>query len=117
MNSGAGHGSRYSWSMEQHDGAASWTFLSNHACVLAVVAADPDIRVRDIALRTGITERAAHEILRQLVDGGFLVVEKHGRRNHYRVEADQPMRRPQHRARHVSELLAALVGTGAGPEA
>src|SRR5262249_24208934 len=93
------------------EGSGAWTFLSNHAVVLSLVSSDPDIRVRDIASRAGITERSTHEILRQLVDGGFVVVEKHGRRNHYHVEAEQHLRHPLHRSRQVGELIAALVGS------
>jgi len=103
--------------MELLDDSGGWTFLSNHALVLTLVAADPDLRVRDIALRAGITERSAHEILKQLTDAGFLIVAKHGRRNHYQVVADRPLRHPLHRSRHVSELLAVLVGTDARGEA
>ncbi len=97
--------------LEAADVSGGWTFLSNHACVLALVASDPDLRVREIALRTGITERSAHEILRQLVVGGFLIVEKRGRRNHYRVMSHRPLRHPMYRSRPVGALIATLVGT------
>ena len=54
--------------------AESWTFLTNHAHVLLAIAAEPEIRVRDIAERVGITERAAHRIVAELVDAGCLTV-------------------------------------------
>ncbi len=44
-----------------------WDFLTNHAHVLVCVAHDPGIRPRDIAAAVGITERAAHRILSELV--------------------------------------------------
>ena len=40
-----------------------WTFLSNHAHVLVTLAQDPAILIREIAARTGITERAVTNIL------------------------------------------------------
>ena len=45
-----------------------WDFLTNHAHVLTCAAHDPGIRLRDIAAAVGITERAAHRILSELVE-------------------------------------------------
>jgi len=63
----------------------AWRLLSNHMYVLFCVAREPDMRVRNIAESVGITERATHTILRDLVDGGYVEVERSGRRNHYRL--------------------------------
>ncbi|HQR25422.1 MAG TPA: winged helix-turn-helix domain-containing protein [Nocardioides sp.] len=62
-----------------------WTFLSNHGHVLVVLARDPDARMRDVAMSVGITERAVQEIVRHLVDQGYLHRTKVGRRNRYDV--------------------------------
>ncbi|HEY3587342.1 MAG TPA: winged helix-turn-helix domain-containing protein, partial [Myxococcaceae bacterium] len=45
---------------------ATWTFLTNHAHVLLCVWEDSEARVRDIATRVGITERAVQRILQEL---------------------------------------------------
>jgi DNA-binding MarR family transcriptional regulator len=50
-----------------------WDFLTNHAHVLVCVAQDPGIRLRDIAAAVGITERAAHRIISELVGEGYMV--------------------------------------------
>jgi predicted transcriptional regulator len=63
----------------------SWRLLTNHMYVLLCVAREPDIRVRDISLAVGITERATTAILRDLVEGGYISVARVGRRNSYRV--------------------------------
>ena len=63
----------------------SWTFFTNHFHVLLVVARHPDARLRTVADEVGITERAAHRILADLAEEGYLTVTKHGRRNHYRL--------------------------------
>ena len=84
---------------------ASWTFLSNHSHVLLCIASDPQIRGRDIAERVGITERSAQSIIADLVDAGYLTREKVGRRNHYEVHADQPLRHPVEQGNPVAELL------------
>lgn len=85
-----------------------WTFLSNHAHVLICIARDPDVRLRDIADEVGITERAVHRLIADLVDDGFLTVTKEGRRNHYAVNAERPLRHPIESHRTVADLLSLL---------
>jgi predicted transcriptional regulator len=73
------------------------------------VAHDPGIRLRDIAAAVGITERAAHRILSQLVEEGYVLRERKGRRNRYQVVAGRPMRHPLVEQREVGELLEVLI--------
>jgi DNA-binding MarR family transcriptional regulator len=89
--------------------ARRWDFLTNHAHVLLCVAHDPGIRLRDIAAAVGITERAAHKILSDLVDEGYVTRERNGRRNHYEVKPDLPLRHPLVQEREVGDLLAVLL--------
>lgn len=63
----------------------AWRLLTNHMYVLLCVAREPDIRVREVALAVGITERTAQTILRDLVADGFVEVSRIGRRSRYRV--------------------------------
>jgi DNA-binding IclR family transcriptional regulator len=86
-----------------------WTFLTNHAHVLVVVARDPEARLRDIADRVGITERSAHAIVHDLVEAGYLRRERIGRRNRYRLEEALPLRHPVERGTRVADLLASVV--------
>jgi len=86
----------------------SWTFLTNHAHVLNCIAADPDTRLRDVAVRVGITERAAQLIVADLVNAGYLTRTRVGRRNHYEVHPNIPLRHPIERSHEIGELLAAL---------
>jgi DNA-binding MarR family transcriptional regulator len=68
------------------DGAApGWTFLSNHGHVLVCIAGDADLRLRDIASRVGITERAVFSIVNDLEADGYLTRIHVGRRNRYGV--------------------------------
>lgn len=69
-----------------------WTFLSNHGHVLVSLARDPDARMRDVADAVGITERAVQQIVRALVDEGYLHKEKVGRRNRYTVAQEAHFR-------------------------
>ena len=86
----------------------SWTFLTNHAHVLICLRIDPTLRVRDLAERVGITERAAHRILADLARSDYLAKERKGRRTRYRLNLDHPMRHPLERSRPVGDLLKAL---------
>lgn len=94
--------------MDSIDSPRPWTFLTNHAHVLVTLAADPEIRVRDLADRVGITERAALRILRDLEVAAFIHRERDGRRTHYRLRLDRPMRHPIESARPVRVLVDAL---------
>ena len=88
----------------------AWDFLTNHAHVLVCVARDPGIRLRVIADAVGITERAAHRILSELVADGYVLREREGRRNRYQVVAKLPLRHPLVEEGEVGDLLAVLVG-------
>jgi DNA-binding IscR family transcriptional regulator len=66
----------------------SIAFLSNPAHVLAMIAAEPQIRLRDVALRIGITERAVQRIVADLEREGLLSRSRQGRRNRYEVRRD-----------------------------
>jgi DNA-binding transcriptional ArsR family regulator len=87
---------------------ADWTFFTNHAHVLLCIARDPEIRVRDLAIRVGITERAAQRIVADLVDAGYVERSRDGRRNRYRVRDDLPLRHPVEQPHRVGEVLAVL---------
>ncbi len=90
---------------------AGWTFLTNHAHVLVCIAADPEVRLRDVAARVGITERAAGAIVRDLEEAGYLTRDKVGRRNRYEIHSDRPFRHPIERDHQVDELLALILGS------
>jgi hypothetical protein len=94
---------------------ASWTFLTNHARVLLCVARDPGVRLRDIAASLDITERSAFGIITDLVEAGYVVKEKEGRRNRYHIQAHLPLPEPDGRQRTIGEVLALL--SSAGPTA
>ena len=91
---------------------ATWTFLSNHAHVLLLLADDPELVMRDIAARVGITERAVQRILGELERDGYITRSRVGRRNVYVVHEDRPLRHPIVAHRTVRELLGLVVVAG-----
>jgi DNA-binding Lrp family transcriptional regulator len=88
-----------------------WSLLTNHARVLACLARDPEVRLRDIATTLGITERSAHGIVADLAEAGYVLKEKAGRRNRYQIQAHLPLREATTRDRTIGEVVTLLVGT------
>ncbi len=86
----------------------SWTLFTNHAHVLVCIAQDPDLRLREVADQVGITERAAQRIVAELEEAGFLTHERIGRRNHYEVMLETPLRHPIEAHVSIGEVLETL---------
>ena len=85
-----------------------WRFVTNHAHVLECIAADPGMRLREIAASVGITERTAAHIVNDLEQAGYLTKTRNGRRNRYEVHGELPLRHPKHRHRTVGDLIRFL---------
>ena len=89
--------------------------MTNYSHVLLVIAAEPEIRLREVAALVGITERATQRIVADLIEAGYLAAEKIGRRNRYSIHADQRLRHPVEHENRVSALLAMMRPDGSGP--
>lgn len=87
-----------------------WAFLTNHARVLICIAHDPGIRLREIGDAVGITERAAHRIVVELADAGYISRERTGRRVRYTINAHLPLPDPLAREQKIGDLLTILAG-------
>ena len=88
---------------------AQWSFLTNHARVLVCIAHDPGMRLRDIAGTLHITERRTHTIITDLTDAGYVIKNKDGRRNSYRIQPHLPLPEAITQQRTIGEVLDALV--------
>ena len=91
------------------DEVSEWEFLTNHAHVLLCVAREPDTRLRHIADCVGITERATHRIISDLVQAGYLTKHRLGRRSYYEVHPDLPLRHPIEGGHRVGEIFGPLL--------
>ena len=85
-----------------------WSFLTSHAQVLLCIADDPRARLRDVGERVGITERAAHRIVGELEDSGYVTRTREGRRNRYTIHSHVALPDALARDRPVSDLLEVL---------
>ena len=86
-----------------------WSFLTNHAYVLYCVARQPGIRLVEIAASVGIRERAAHRIVAELEEAGYLTRHRMGARNFYEIHPDLPLRHELGRNLEIGDLLALLL--------
>jgi len=93
--------------------SAEWTFLTNHARALVCIAHDEGLRLRDLADSLGVTERTVFGIVGDLTEAGYVVKEKVGRRNRYRVQHNLPLRQTVGREPTIGELLELLVDSSA----
>jgi DNA-binding IclR family transcriptional regulator len=93
--------------------APGWAFLTNHARVLVCIGHDPGVRLRDIGERVGITERAAHRIVAELVGAGYITRKRNGRRNRYTINVHLPLPDAIAREQSVGALLEILTETPA----
>ena len=89
----------------------NWTFVTNHAVVLLMVARNPRSTLRELAAVVGITERSVSSIIADLEAGGYVTSERVGRGRHYELNRALPLRHPIAAIHSVGELLAALGDT------
>jgi predicted transcriptional regulator len=85
-----------------------WRFLTNHTCAMVCIADDPGVRLREIAVALDITERSAYTIVSELIDVGYVIKEKHGRRNHYQIQGQMPLRESVGREQTIGDILDVL---------
>jgi len=102
---------------ERRGAGEGWTFFTNHAYVLLCVAREPDVRIRTVAQCAGITERAVQRIVSELVEAGYLIKHRLGRRNFYEVQPHMPLRRPLDSEHEIGESLRVLLDRADGERA
>jgi len=86
-----------------------WGFMTNHLHALYCVARHPGIRIREIAEFVGVQERAAHWLVSDLVEGGYLTRRRVGSRNFYELDPTLPLRRQGLDEVAVGEILEVLL--------
>ena len=82
-----------------------WTYVTNHAIVLILVARHPMITAHELALELGISERAIHRIVADLYRGGYIAKEKDGRRVRYKVNDPGRLRHRNQKEKAVAEFF------------
>ncbi|WP_329389419.1 MarR family transcriptional regulator [Streptomyces sp. NBC_01351] len=101
--------------MEPVEPRTSWTFVTNHARILAMIQRNPETRLRDMAAACRLTERAAQAIVTDLESAGYLTRARHGRRNRYRITPGTLFRHPAEGRHEVADLLMLLAQLDPSP--
>ena len=84
---------------------SDWTFVTNHALVLASIAKNPDKTAREIGDDIGVTERTAHKIINDLDKDGYITKSKVGVKNTYRLHPELPIKRADSAVGELLEML------------
>ena len=92
-----------------------WNFLSNHGLVILHIVRNRDATLREIALATGLTERAVYQIVRELEQGSFIGKRKVGRRNTYSINEQAILSYPAHGGVTLADIGRELMGLSAEP--
>ena len=85
-----------------------WTFLSNHGRVFVYIAKQPKSTTELISREVGLTQRGIQKIIAELEAAGYVARRKEGRRNHYVIHPEIPMRHRLERDHAVGDILIAL---------
>jgi predicted transcriptional regulator len=92
-----------------NNSGASWTFLTNYAHVLICLAREPELTLREVSLRVGITERAVQRIVADLEEASVLMRQRDGRRNRYEIQREVLLRHPLEAHRNINDLLTMVL--------
>ncbi|MDX1417339.1 MAG: helix-turn-helix domain-containing protein [Candidatus Promineifilaceae bacterium] len=87
---------------------SSWTFITNHGAVLALIGQYGQITAREIAAELDITERSVMRIINDLESEGYIERQREGRVNVYQVNGQVPLRRKDIRDVMIGDLLNIL---------
>ena len=88
------------------------TFLTNHSHVLFCLSEDPELVLREIAEKVGITERSVQRIVKELEQEGFLEKERVGRRNRYKLILKRELRHKLEKHTTIEDVINVLRGRG-----
>lgn len=87
-----------------------WTFFTNHSHVLFYLYSHPDMPLREVAQAIGITERAVQGIITDLESAGALERKRVGRKNHYTIHTDLPLRHKLEAHCTIGTILSVIRG-------
>ncbi len=85
-----------------------WTFITNHAVVLSLIAKNPSLTALGIATMVGITERAVRRLIADLSGAGYISKKRVGRNVRYSISENLTLRHESHREIAIGDFLMAL---------
>lgn len=76
--------------------------------MLLALSRDAGVRLRDVALNCGVTERTVQAIVADLEEAGYITRARTGRRNRYTVVHGAVFRHPAEAGQEIAGLLELL---------
>lgn len=86
----------------------NWTFLSNHGRVFVYLSKNPSSTTEKLSREVGLSLRGVQKIISDLEQYGYVARHKEGRRNHYTIHSEMPMRHHLEKEHSVGEILIAM---------
>ncbi len=94
-------------------GKQDWYHVSSHGAVIYCIAAAPDCTTKEIAEALCLTRRTVWGIIGDLRRAGMLRVRKEGRRHHYTVNPNAPLRHPALKRFTLGAILGGITAQAA----
>jgi DNA-binding MarR family transcriptional regulator len=88
-----------------------WGFVTNYAVVLTFLNNFPTMTAREMAEKSGVTERHIRKIIADLENDGYIWKEKQGRRIYYHINPASPVLGPNINDMVLGDLIKVLGGT------
>jgi len=86
----------------------NWTFITNHAAVLSLIAKNPDITAPSLAEILGIRERSVRRIIADLYSDNYITKKRQGRNVIYHINEEEKLKHHTHKDIAINDLLFAL---------
>ncbi len=87
---------------------SSWNFFTNYGHVIFLLSENPQMTLRDISSKVGITERATQTIITDLEKEGFIKITKVGRNNRYKVCGKKRLRHEIESKCRLEDLISTI---------
>jgi DNA-binding MarR family transcriptional regulator len=97
--------------------AFGWDLMSSHGITLLFIARHPEATMAQVSRRTGLTERRIYQIIRDLQEARLFSVERHGRRNIYKLNPETHLHEPMLPQMTLGHFLRLFEGLGSPDQA
>lgn len=81
-----------------------WYLVSSHGTILFYIATHPDCTISQISDDLFLTKRTVYGVVGDLRGADMVSVRPEGRRHHYRINLDAPLKHPLWQGRTIREM-------------
>lgn len=88
--------------------ARPWYLLSSHGIILFFIALHPGCTILEISESLFLTKRTVWGVVGELRGAEMVSIRREGRRHHYRINLDAPLKHPLWQGRTIREIATRL---------